>query len=69
MSENRSFSVDVLWIGKQGKMIRLRVNGEKMSLSRLQVGLLFLFTLAPEITRAECYTYLSKIWGRNYPIR
>ncbi len=67
MSENRSFSVEILWIAKSGKMIRLRVNGEKMSVSRLQVGLLFLFTLAPEITREECYAYLSKIWGEELP--
>lgn len=62
----RRYDGEVKWMSQT--MVNLEINGELLWLSRNQIGVLFLFTQAPELTRQEVYEYLASIWQPGEPL-
>jgi hypothetical protein len=60
---NRTIKVDIQWRGPT--QIRLKVDDLSIQLSRLQVGVLSLFSFLSEVSREDMYEYLAKIWGKD----
>lgn len=62
------YDVEIKWFSPKLAQVQFEVNGEPIRLSRLQIGVLFLFTLLPELERKEIYQYLAGIWLSGEPL-
>ena len=71
-----SYSGDIVWKQKGGKpewaMVDMRGSDgstDKIFLSRNQAGVLFLFTILPELERDQIFDYLTKINNGARPFK